>query len=640
MTPPTSRLSADDLHLFAEGSHVSLHHHLGAHLTTLDGSSHGSGDASTQGAQVAVWAPNARAVSVIGDANDWDPDRAPLAPRADSGIWEGFLPGGAHGQAYRFHVTGVDGEAVEHADPFATHAETPPANASKLWDLAYDWQDHDWMAGRADRQGRDAPMAIYELHLGSWQRGEDGRRSLTYREVAEPLIAHVTDLGFTHVEFLPVMEHPFYGSWGYQTSGYFAPTSRYGTPQDLMWLIDQLHRAGIGVLLDWVPSHFPDDWWALATFDGTHLYDHEDPRRGIHPDWNSAMFNYGRGEVRSFLLSSAMSWLERYHADGLRVDAVTSMLYLDHSREDGQWIPNEHGGNHHLEAIDLIRRLHDEVAINHPGAVTFAEESTAFEGVTRSTEDGGLGFDFKWDLGWTSDTLSYLRTDPIHRPGRHEQLTFRSVYAGSEAFCLPLSHDEVAHGKGSLLEQMPGDRAQQLATLRLLLTYQFTLPGKKLVFMGAEFAAPSGWEVEDQLPWPALDQEAHAQVRDLTRALAQRYRELPALHLGDTDPDGFAWVDGSDREHSVVSYLRHADGVDDVLVVLNFTPVVRTPYRIGVPHAGAWREVLNSDDERFGGQGTLNGTVEADDVEVAGRPASLELTLPALGGAVFVPVQG
>jgi len=627
---PASRLTDDDLHLFAEGSHLRLHHHLGAYLVPAEGD-------TSAGATFSVWAPFAQAVHVITEANEFDATADPLRPRADSGVWEGFVAGAAAGDAYRFAVTTVTGEVVEHADPMAIHTDTPPANASKLWQLSYDWGDADWMASRGDRQRREAPISIYEVHLGSWQRGEDGKRFLTYRELAPHLVAHVQRAGFTHVELLPVMEHPFYGSWGYQTSGYFAPTSRYGAPEDLMWLIDQFHQAGIGVLLDWVPSHFPDDWWALATFDGTHLYDHEDPRRGIHPDWNSAMFNYGRGEVRSFLLSSAMSWLERYHADGLRLDAVSSMLYLDYSRDEGQWIPNEHGGNEHLEAISFLQRLHDEIELHHPDVITFAEESTAWDGVTRSTEHGGLGFDHKWDLGWMHDTLDYIRTDPLHRGGKQDQLTFRSVYAASESFCLPLSHDEVSHGKGSMLAKLPGDPWQQRANLRLLLGMQFTTPGKKLVFMGTEFGVRDGWDVEGQLDWGLLHDDDHAKLLAFTAALNETYRSLPALHVGDARGDGFSWIDASDRDQSVVSFLRQAPGQDDVLVVWNLTPVRRSPYRIGVPHGGTWREVLNSDEARFGGTGATNRPVEAADVEVVGRPASVDLTLPPLGVTVLVP---
>ncbi len=628
---PTTLLSPDDLYLFSEGSHTRLYRHLGAHLTERDG---------VAGAQVAVWAPNAEAVAFVGDANDWEVGADPLTRREASGIWEAFVPGAAHGQAYKLEVVPYGGgEPIQHADPFATHTETPPSNASKLWDLDYTWGDDTWMADRPQRQTADAPFAIYEVHLGSWQRGEDGKRFLTYRELAPHLIDHVTRLGVTHVELLPVMEHPFYGSWGYQTTGYFAPTSRYGTPQDLMWLIDQLHQAGIGVILDWVPSHFPDDWWGLAMFDGTHLYDHQDPRRGIHPDWNSAMFNYGRPEVRSFLLSSALSWLDRYHADGLRVDAVSSMLYLDYSRGPGEWIPNEHGGNEHLEAIDFLRRLNDEVAGNYPGVWTFAEESTAWDGVTRPTGEGGLGFDAKWDLGWMHDTLAYFEQDPSHRRAHHQKLTFRSLYATSEMFTLPLSHDEVSHGKGSLLDKMPGDDWQQRANLRLLLGHQIATPGKPLVFMGAEFGQRGDWNVEGQLDWQLLDDDRHAALFTWAAELFGAYRELPALHAQDRDADGFAWVDASDEAQSIVSYLRRAPGHDEVLVVLNLTPVPRAPYRIGVPRGGCWREVLNSDLARYGGSGmhTNMGGVQAEEVASQGQPWSVDLVLPPLGLLLLTP---
>jgi 1,4-alpha-glucan branching enzyme len=625
----TSRISDEDLYLFHEGSHLRLYDHLGAHLTGSDGDA---------GVQAAVWAPNAIGVSLVGDFNDWDLDANPLEKRGASGVWEGFASGGKPGDAYRFNVVLPGGEAVQHADPFATHAETPPKNASKLWDLAYEWGDGDWMATREARQARDAPISIYELHLGSWQRGEDGRRFLAYRELAPHLIEHLARLNVTHVEFMPVMEHPFYGSWGYQTTGYFAPTSRYGTPQDLMYLIDQLHQAGIGVILDWVPSHFPDDWWGLASFDGTHLYDHQDPRRGIHPDWNSAMFNYGREEVRSFLMSSAWSWLDRYHADGLRMDAVSSMLYLDYSRRDGEWIPNEHGGNEHLEAVDFLRRLNTEVARSYPGVQTFAEESTSWPGVTRSPDDGGLGFGFKWDLGWMNDTLAYLQQDPIARKHHQGKLTFRSVYAHSEAFCLPLSHDEVSHGKGSMLDKMPGDDASQRANLRVLLGHQFATPGKKLLFMGSEFGQRGDWDVESQLDWDLLDDDRHAALLRYTSELAAVYRDLPALHAGDSDPSGFAWIDATDADQSIISYLRRAPGHDDVMVVCNFTPVTRTGYRIGVPVPGTWRTVLNSDREIYGGGGRGNGEgVRADPVPVQGHAQSLQLTLPGSSIQLFSP---
>jgi 1,4-alpha-glucan branching enzyme len=629
--PPPSRLSNDDLNRFRAGTHGRLHHHLGAHLTEYGG---------TAGAQVAVWAPNATAVSFVGDANDWDRAAHPLARRGDSGVWEGFVPGAAAGQAYRFALTTVAGEQVERADPMAVHAETPPANASKLWDLDHSWGDGAWMETRHGKQGPQAPIAIYEVHLGSWQRGEDGERYLTYREIAPKLVDHVRRLGFTHVELLPVMEHPFYGSWGYQTTGYFAPTSRYGTPQDLMWLIDRLHQADIGVILDWVPSHFPDDWWALADFDGTPLYEHADPRRGRHPDWNSAMFDYGRPEVRSFLLSSAMAWFERYHADGLRVDAVSSMLYLDYSRGPGQWEPNVHGGNEHLEAVELLRLVNAEVAASYPDVALFAEESTTWPGVTRPVAEGGLGFGFKWDLGWMHDTLAYLGLDPVHRQWHHERLTFRNVYRIQERFCLPLSHDEVSQGKGSLLDRMPGDDWQQRANLRLLLGYQFVSPGKKLVFMGAEFGQRSGWDVEAQLDWPALEDDRHAGMLRWTSDLASTYRGLPALHVGDHAVEGFRWIDASDAVQSIISFLRRAEGHADVLVVCNFTPVVRYDHRVGVPRGGTWRAVLDSDASRYGGSGAADvDAVDADPIVAHGHDWSVALTLPPLGLVAFTPVQ-
>jgi 1,4-alpha-glucan branching enzyme len=616
-----SRLSDDDLYLFNEGTHHRLYDHLGAHLLD-DG-----------GAWFGVWAPEAAGVSVVGDFNDWDRAANPLERRGASGIFEGVVPAVAQGDIYRYAVTQTDGEVVEHADPMARHAETPPRNASKIWDTGYDWSDDDWVAGRAARQGDDAPFALYELHLGSWQRGEDGERFLTYRELATPLIEHIRRIGFTHVEIMPVMEHPFYGSWGYQTTGYLAPTSRYGTPQDLKYLIDELHQAGIGVILDWVPSHFPDDWWGLAGFDGTHLYDHLDPQRGRHPDWNSAMFNYGRPEVRAFLKSSAAYWLEEFHADGLRVDAVSSMLYLDYSREDGQWTPNIHGGNEHLEAIEFLQSFNAMVAHEFPGVRTFAEESTAWAGVTKPVDEGGLGFGFKWDLGWMHDTLSYFQRDPAERRWHQQQLTFRAMYATSERFCLPLSHDEVSHGKGSLTDKMPGDDWQQRANLRLLLGQQFTSPGAKLVFMGTEFASRGDWNVEDQLDWSLPDTAEGGAMMRYVADLTAAYREIPALHAGDHRADGFAWVDASDEAQSIISYLRRAEGHPDVLVVLNLTPTPRAPYRIGVPTDGFWREALNSDLEPYGGSGmhTNMGGTQAEAVPSQGYEYSLDLVLPPLG---------
>jgi 1,4-alpha-glucan branching enzyme len=629
----TTLLSEQDLFLFNEGSHVRLYEHMGAHLTTDDG---------VEGAHFAVWAPSARAVTVRGDFNGWDRERHPLARRGESGIWEGFVPGVEQAATYKFHVVGADGRAVDHADPFAAHTETPPANGSKVWDLAYEWGDDEWMANRGERQAATAPISIYEMHLGSWQRGEDGERYLTYREMAPQLIAHLDRLHFTHVEFLPVMEHPYEPSWGYQTTGYFAPTSRFGTPQDFMYLVDQLHQAGYGVILDWVPSHFPTDEWALAKFDGTHLYEHADPRQGFHPDWKSAVFNYGRHEVRSFLLSSALSWLDRYHVDGLRVDAVASMLYLDYSRDEGEWIPNAYGGNENLEAIAFLRRLNEEVYGAYPDAQTFAEESTAWPGVSRPTYTGGLGFGFKWDMGWMHDSLDYLSMEPIHRKFHHNQLTFRGIYMDAENYCLPLSHDEVVHGKGSLLDKMPGDDWQQRANLRLLLGHMFCQPGKKLLFMGGELGVRRDWSHERGIDWSLVDDERHAGILRWTSDLAAAYRDMPALHELDTDPRrGFEWVDATDEGQSVVSYLRRSGDGQQVLVACNFTPVPRHDYRIGVPADSYWREVLNSDANAYGGSDMGNmGGLEAEDEPVHGHSHSLALTLPPLAILVLAPEHG
>jgi 1,4-alpha-glucan branching enzyme len=620
-----SLLSDDDVYLFNEGSHLRLYDHLGCHLVDRDGVS---------GAHFAVWAPNAASVAVIGDFNGWDPDSAPLAPRGSSGIWEGFVPEVARGATYKYRiVSNNQGYTVDKADPYAVHTETPPHTGSKVWPLDYDWGDADWMATRGPRNAHDAPVAIYEIHAGSWRhRVEDGNRPLTYRELAEPLIAHIHDLGFTHVEFLPLMEHPFYGSWGYQSTGYFAPSSRYGTPQDLMWLIDQLHQAGIGVLLDWVPSHFPTDEFALGYFDGTHLYEHADPRQGYHPDWSSWIFNYGRSEVQSFLLSSAMYWLDKYHIDGIRVDAVASMLYLDYSREDGEWVPNQWGGNENVAAINFLRRLNTEIYGNFPDVQTFAEESTAWPMVSRPTYVGGLGFGYKWDMGWMHDSLAYMSEEPIHRKYHHDQLTFRSIYAFTENYTLPLSHDEVVHGKGSLLTKMPGDGWQQFANLRLLFGYMFTTPGKKLLFMGGEFGQGREWDHGSSLDWHLLDIPLHAGLQRWVGDVARIYRDEPALHELDTQPDGFEWIDASDWEQSVVAFVRRGREGDTILVVCNFTPVPRHNYRLGVPHAGFWREVANSDATDYGGSGQGNlGGLESLPAPAHGRSHSVNLTLPPLG---------
>ena len=629
-----AQLTEQDGYLFNEGNHFRLFEKLGAHL--LD-------DPSGRGVSFAVWAPDAEQVSVVGDFNGWDRTADVLSPVRSSGVWQGSVSAARVGDRYKFHVRSrYRGYEADKADPFAFRAEIPPQTASVVCDLDYDWRDAEWMAGRAARNGLRAPIAIYEVHLGSWRRApEEGHRPLTYRELAEQLPAYVRDLGFTHVELLPVMEHPFYGSWGYQTTGYFAPTSRYGAPQDFMGLVDALHRSGIGVLLDWVPSHFPRDEHGLGFFDGTHAYEHADPRLGVHPDWNTFIFNYGRNEVRSFLISSAAFWLDRYHADGLRVDAVASMLYRDYSRKEGEWIPNEHGGRENLEAIAFLRRLNEEVYRAHPDVQTFAEESTAWPMVSRPTYVGGLGFGMKWDMGWMHDTLGYMAHDPIHRRYHHNEITFRMIYAFPENFVLPLSHDEVVHGKASLLGKMPGSDEQKFANLRLLLGYQFAQPGKKLLFMGGEFGQWREWDHEESLEWHLLQYAPHQGQRRWVQDLARAYAKEPALHVADTDPRGFEWIDGSDSQQSVLSFLRKdPSGTPPVAWVGNFTPVPRTGYRVGVPRGGRWRELLNSDAHEYGGRGWGNfGAAEAEEVPAHGRPYSLKLTLPPLA-ALFLRAEG
>jgi 1,4-alpha-glucan branching enzyme len=623
-------LSDQDLYLFNEGTHLGLADKLGAHPTVSGG---------VDGTAFAVWAPNAEAVSVIGDFNDWRPGRLALRPRASSGIWEGFAPGVRRGAHYKYHVVSrLNGYVVDKADPVGVYHEVPPRTASVVWSLEYAWGDAEWMATRRGRAALEAPIAIYEVHLGSWRRvPEDGNRPLGYRELAEPLADYVAAAGFTHVEFLPVMEHPFYGSWGYQTTGYFAPTSRYGTPQDLMYLIDVLHQRGIGVILDWVPSHFPTDEHGLGFFDGTHLYEHGDPRQGFHPDWKSSIFNYGRNEVRSFLASSAIFWLERYHADGLRVDAVASMLYLDYSRKSGEWIPNVHGGRENLDAIEFLRRLNVSVYERFPGVQTIAEESTAWPMVSRPTYLGGLGFGLKWDMGWMHDTLAYIEHEPVHRKYHHGQLTFRMIYAFTENFVLPLSHDEVVHGKGALLAKMPGDEWQKRANLRLLLGYMYTQPGKKLLFMGGELGQWREWNHDTSIDWHLLDEPAHRMLLRWVRDLNTTYRGDPALHELDTSADGFQWIDCNDAEQSVLVWVRRGRSADHVsIVACNMTPVVRRNYRIGVPAPGRWEEALNSDATLYGGSGQGNlGGVVATPVAWHGRPQSINVTLPPLAVVMF-----
>ena len=620
-----SLLTEYDLHLFNEGNHFHLHDKLGAHLRERNGVS---------GTQFSVWAPNARYVSVVGDWNDWDRGRDPLLRRADTGIWEGFLAGVGKGAVYKFHIaSSANDYQVEKADPQGFLHEVPPRTASIVWDLDYEWGDGEWMRTRGARNALGAPMSMYELHVGSWMRvTEEGNRSLTYRELAPKLVAHVRELGFTHVELMPVMEHPLFRSWGYQVTGYFAPTHRFGTPQDLMFLIDTLHQAGIGVILDWVPAHFPSDEHGLGYFDGTYLYEHADPRQGFHPDWKSLIFNYGRHEVRSFLLSSAFFWLERYHVDGLRVDGVASMLYLDYSRKAGEWIPNEHGGRENLEAIAFLRQLNETVYRECPGIQTIAEESTSWPMVSRPAYVGGLGFGLKWDMGWMHDTLEYFALDPIHRKFHHNQLTFRTLYAWSENFVLALSHDEVVHGKSSLLGKMSGDRWQKFANLRLLYGWMWGLPGKKLLFMGGELAPWNEWSEEGSLEWGLLQHVEHEGVRRWIGDLNRLYRDEPALHEADCVPEGFEWVDCHDADNGVVSFLRKPKGGGaQMLVVLNFTPVLRIGYRIGVPFSGRWRECLNSDARHYGGSGAGNlGGVVADALPIHGRSHSLLLTLPPL----------
>jgi len=624
-----SLLTPFDLHLFNEGSHSHLYEKLGAHISK-----------DPEGTSFAVWAPNADWVSVIGDFNGWNRDSNKLVPREQSGIWEGFIPGVAHGALYKYHVhSRVTRTGADKADPFAVFAEQPPRQASVVWDLSYGWGDAEWLSSRQRANSRQAPWSVYEVHLGSWMRvPEEENRWLTYRELAPHLADYAHRLGFTHVEFMPVMEHPFYGSWGYQVTGYFAPTSRYGTPQDFMFLVDHLHQHGIGVILDWVPSHFPSDEFGLQYFDGTHLYEHADPRLGVHPDWGSSIFNYGRNEVRGFLLSSALSWLNRYHADGLRVDAVASMLYLDYSRKQGEWLPNKFGGNENLEAIDFLRRFNIEVYKEHPDVQTIAEESTSWPLVSRPTYLGGLGFGMKWDMGWMHDTLSYISKDPVHRRFEHHQLTFRALYAFTENYMLPLSHDEVVHGKGSLLSKMPGDDWQKFANLRLLLAYMYAVPGKKLLFMGAEFGQWSEWNHEASLDWHLLDEPMHDGLSRWTGDLNRVMREEKPLHELDFDPAGFAWIDITDAEQSVISFMRRSSRDELIVAVFNFTPVPRHNYQVGVPLPGRWLELLNSDAPIYGGSGQGNlGGVEAAPIGKHGHLHSLNLTLPPLGALFLKP---
>ncbi len=624
--PAGCRITRSDLSSFRKGIHSRLYDFLGAHRSSSGG---------VDGVSFAVWAPNARKVSVVGDFNGWNPEGRGLTPLRGSGIWAGFVPGLQSGAVYKYRIESrLNDYVVDKADPFAFKAEIPPETASILWDLDYTWGDREWMAARADKSAPDAPMSIYELHLGSWKRpSDDPGRMFGYRELADELIPYLEQMGFTHVEFLPPMEHPFYGSWGYQTTGYFAASSRFGSPQDLMYLIDRLHRHGIGVIMDWVPSHFPTDEHGLGFFDGTHLFEHADPRQGYHPDWRSFIFNYGRKRVRSFLISSATFWLDRYHVDAIRVDAVASMLYRDYSRDEGEWIPNQHGGRENLEAIVFLKELNRTIHERFPDVRTIAEESTAWPLVSRPIHVGGLGFDMKWDMGWMHDTLEYMKLDPIHRHFHHEKLTFRVMYAFAENFVLALSHDEVVHGKASLIGKMSGDEWQRFANLRTLYGYMFAQPGKKLLFMGGEFGQWREWDHDRGLDWDLVQYPLHAGLQRWVQDLNAAYRGEPALHAADFSIDGFEWIDCHDAAQSVLSMSRKSPkGGDPLLIVCNFTPVPRENYRVGVPAGGRWVELLNSDSERYGGSGVGNmGSAEAVAMRYHDRPFSLNLTLPPLG---------
>lgn len=624
-----------DLHLLAEGKHLHSHQKLGAHSLSHEG---------VEGVYFAVWAPNARRVSVIGDFNEWDGRRHPMRNNPGCGVWEMFVPGIGDGAIYKFEIRGADGNLLpEKTDPYAFRCEHPPRTAAVVHGLPENsWKDQDWMERRAEACERSAPISIYEVHMGSWKSvPEDGDRPLTYREMADQLIPYVKDLGFTHLELLPITEFPFDGSWGYQPIGLFAPTSRFGTPEDFRYFMEQCHQEGLGVILDWVPGHFPEDAHGLGWFDGSHLYEHADPRQGRHMDWGTLIYNYGRAEVANYLLSNALFWLEQYHLDGLRVDAVASMLYLDYSREDGEWIANEHGGNENLEAIDFLKRLNEVVYGRNPGAFTAAEESTAWPMVSRPVHLGGLGFGYKWNMGWMNDTLSYISEDPVHRKYHHDKLTFGMIYGFQENFILPISHDEVVHGKGSLLGRMPGDQWQKFANMRVYYTFMWTHPGKKLLFMGCEFGQENEWNHKQSLDWHLLENPFHEGVRNTVRDLNALYRNTPALHELDCEGQGFDWIDCTDHESSVLSFIRRGhDPKDFVVVVLNFTPVARQPYRIGVPKLGRYKEIFNSDSGHYQGSDLGNGgEVRAQEIPMHGHPYSLELVIPPLAGVVFQPVE-
>ncbi|NBC83746.1 MAG: 1,4-alpha-glucan branching protein GlgB [Bacteroidetes bacterium] len=626
-----SLISDYDIYLFKEGKHFTLYEKMGAHVTKHKGS---------KGVFFAVWAPNAREVSVIGDFNNWKPGEYPLQVRNDeTGIWQGFIPGLKKGDLYKYHiVSNFNNYTVEKTDPIARYNEVPPNTSSVVWDWEYTWNDKDWMQTRKEKNNLDAPMSVYELHLESWRRvPEEDNRYLTYQELAHSVAEYVSDMGYTHIELLPVMEHPFSGSWGYQVLGFFAPTSRFGTPQDFMYFVDTMHRHNIGVILDWVPSHFPGDLHGLHYFDGTNLYEHQDPKQGYHPDWSSYIFNYGRAEVKDFLISSAHVWLDKYHIDGLRVDAVASMLYLDYSRKDGEWIPNEHGGRENLHAIRFMREMNESVYERFPDIQTIAEESTAWPMVTRPVYTGGLGFGMKWNMGWMHDTLNYFAKDPVYRSYHHNQITFSIWYAFNENFMLSLSHDEVVHGKGSLINKMPGDPWQKFANLRALFGYMFTHPGKKLMFMGMEIGQWAEWNHERSIDWHLLDHDLHAGLKAWIRDMNACYKNFPALYELDFLTDGFKWLDANDSKNSILSFARYSkEHKDRIFVVCNFTPAPQYNYRVGVPEQGNWKEVLNSDAHLYGGSGQGNmGAAEATPVPYHEENYSINITLPPLSMVMF-----
>jgi len=627
---PLSRFTDFDIHLFRSGKHYKLYEKFGPHVMEHK---------SIVGTYFAVWAPNARAVHVIGNFNGWNKSSHPLFVRWDgSGIWEGCIPHIGNGEVYKYLIRSASGEELEKGDPFALRWEEPPLTASIVWDTWYEWKDQEWMNKRHQHNGLNQPFSVYELHLGSWARSpESPDEFLSYRFIADRLIPYVKEMGFTHVEFMPVMEHPFYPSWGYQITGYFAACSRYGTPQDFMYLVEELHRNNIGVILDWVPSHFPGDAHGLYRFDGTHLYEHADERLGFHPDWQSYIFNYGRNEVRSFLISNAFFWLDRYHADGLRVDAVASMLYLDYSRKAGEWIPNKFGGRENLEAVSFLKELNEAVYGHFPDVQTIAEESTSWSGVTTPVFAEGLGFGMKWMMGWMNDTLKYFKLDPIHRRFHHDQITFSTVYAFTENFMLPLSHDEVVHGKKSLLNKMPGDDWQRFANLRLLFTYMFTHPGTKLLFMGAEFGQSAEWNVGQSLDWHLLEHEPHLGIQELVKSLNFLYRSEPALYEKSFKNDGFEWIDSADAPRSVLVYSRKGNQPDDeLIIILNMTPVTRDDYRLGVPHPGKWKVIFNSDERHFHGSAFMKHAVmESEPIYWMHKENSVSVQLPPLAGIVL-----